>query len=58
MEASMLLEIIKQENPYGGDLSKMPRWQNNRVVSENVYNIYRYPGARADGVIDTSKPGV
>lgn len=58
MEKSMLEEIIKEENPYGGDLSEMPRWQNNEVVNANVYNIYRYLRARADGVIDEGKPGL
>lgn len=58
MEQSMLEEIRKQEKRDRGELITMPHWENNPMVTNNVYRVYRYLKARADGVIGPDKPGL
>lgn len=58
IEQAMFEEILKQEQRDSGELTNMPRWENNPVVRENVQNIYRYLKARSDGVIGPGKPEI
>ena len=58
LEEAMFREILKQQKRDSNELASMPKWEKNPMVAENVQNIYRYLKARADGVIDTEKPGI
>ncbi len=58
LEQAMFKEILKQQKRNSNELISMPKWEKNPMVAENVQNIYRYLKARADGVLDSDKPGV
>ena len=43
-------------NGYRGQMGVMPAWKDNKSVMEHIPNMYMYLKARADGVLDASRP--
>ena len=43
-------------NGYRGQMGVMPAWKDNKSVMEHIPNLYMYLEARADGVLDASRP--